>query len=432
MKPFKLARHFHSKHNNLKDKPLEYFERLRSNMNDQKKQMKKMTTTEKSILHASYVISLQIAKTKKNNTIGEELIKPCILSAAEQILGPEAAQKFDGIPLSNNTVQRKIKDIAMDIEQQVIEEVKKSPYFAIQLDESTDVSNCAILLCFVRYKEKTDFKEELLCYIDLPGLTTGSEIFRLLNTYFSEKDINWANCVGVCTDGAASITGYRSGVVAKIKEVAHKEMLFTHCIIHREHLASKKLSPDLKNVLTNAVKIVNATRSRPLNSRLFQALCESMDSQHDHLLLHAEVRWLSRGRVLSRLFELREETKHFSREMNSPLAEFLLDEMWLCKLAYLADIFGRLNELNTSLQDPCPSIFVLRKKTEAFKQKLALWDSLVQKEDAIMFPILNEYLASADVNCKELLSIVSQHLKELANSFDHYFPEHEDSRRGNL
>ena len=266
------------------------------------------------------------------------MIKPCILSAAEQILGPEAARKFDGIPLSNNTVQRRIEDIAMDIEQQVIEEVKKSPYFAIQLDESTDVSNCAILLCFVRYKGKTDFKEELLCYIDLPGRTTGSEIFRLLNTYFSEKDINWANCVGVCTDGAASMTGYRSGVVSKIKEVAHKEMLFTHCIIHREHLASKKLSLDLKNVLTNAVKIINAIRSRPLNSRLFQAFCESMDWQHDHLLLHAEVRWLSRERVLSRLFELREETKHFLREMNSPLAEFLLDEMWLCKLAYLADI----------------------------------------------------------------------------------------------
>ena len=41
----------------------------------------------------------------------------------------------------------------------------------------------------------------------------------------------------------------------------------------------------------------------------------------------------------------------------------------------------------------------------------------MQKEDIIMFPILNEYLASADVNCKELLSIVSQHFKELADSF---------------
>ena len=69
--------------------------------------------------------------------------------------------------------------------------------------------------------------------------------------------------------------------------------------------------------------------------------------------------------------------------------------------------------LNTSLQGPCTSIFVRRKKTDAFKQKLALWDSVVQKEDTFMFPIFNEYLVSADVNCKELLSIVSQHLKEL-------------------
>ena len=182
-----------------------------------------MTTTEKCFLHASYLISLQIAKTRKPYTIGEELIKPCILSAAEEIFGPETARKFKGIPLSNNTVQRRIEDIAMDIEQQVVKEVKKSPYFDIQLDESTDVSNCAILLCFVRYKEKTDFKEELLNYIDLPGRTTGSEIFGLLNTYFSEKVINWANCVGVCTDGAANMTDYRSGVVAKINTLRTKK-----------------------------------------------------------------------------------------------------------------------------------------------------------------------------------------------------------------
>ena len=56
----------------------------------------------------------------------------------------------------------------------------------------------------------------------------------------------------------------------------------------------------------------------------------------------------------------------------------------------------------------------------------------MQEEDTIMFPILNQYLASADVNRKELLSIVSQHLKELVNSFDHYFLDHEDPRRRNL
>ena len=42
VKPSKLARrHFHSKHNNLEEKPLEYFQGLFSNINDQKKQIKK-------------------------------------------------------------------------------------------------------------------------------------------------------------------------------------------------------------------------------------------------------------------------------------------------------------------------------------------------------------------------------------------------------
>ena len=42
----------------------------------------------------------------------------------------------------------------MDIEQQVIKDVKKSPYFAVQLDISTDESNRVSFLYFVRYEEK--------------------------------------------------------------------------------------------------------------------------------------------------------------------------------------------------------------------------------------------------------------------------------------
>jgi len=43
-----------------------------------------------------------------------------------------------------------------------------------------------------------------------------------------------------------------------------------------------------------------------------------------------------------------------------------------------------------------------------------------------MFPTLKEYLTSVDINHKELLRIVSQHLKELAYNFNCYFPEQKD------
>jgi len=51
--------------------------------------------------------------------------------------------------------------MAKSVEEQVAEGNKKSVCFAIQLDESSDVSNRATLFCFVRYQE-VDFDEELI------------------------------------------------------------------------------------------------------------------------------------------------------------------------------------------------------------------------------------------------------------------------------
>ncbi|XP_076308616.1 protein FAM200C-like [Tachypleus tridentatus] len=72
--------------------------------------------------------------------------------------------------------------------------------------------------------------------------------------------------------------------------------------------------PDLKKTLDICVKVVNFIRSRALNHRLFQSLCEEMGQEHTVLLYHTEVRWLSRGRVLFRVFELRGEIHQFLRE----------------------------------------------------------------------------------------------------------------------
>ena len=60
------------------------------------------------------------------------------------MLGEAAAAKLNAIPLSDNTVQRRISDMASDVKEQVLNGVRESPFFSIQLDESTDVANCAI------------------------------------------------------------------------------------------------------------------------------------------------------------------------------------------------------------------------------------------------------------------------------------------------
>ena len=110
---------------------------------------------------------------------------------------------------------------------------------------------------------------------------------------------------------------------------------WTHCFLHREDVAIKKLSPELHEILNFVVNCVNLIKARPLNQRLFSSLCADMDADHKALLLHTEVRWLSRDRVLKRVFEVREQIAFFLRQQKfGALAEKLSQEEFIAKVAY--------------------------------------------------------------------------------------------------
>ena len=144
--------------------------------------------------------------------------------------------------------------------------------------------------------------EDMLCALLLPTNTTAAELFKSLNDYISGK-LSWSFCVSKCTDGVAAMTGWLSGLTTGVREVA-SECESSHCVIHREMLASRKMSPELNNVLQDVIKIINHIKLHALNSRLFVQLCEETDAEHTRLLLYTEVRWLSKGRSLARVFEL--------------------------------------------------------------------------------------------------------------------------------
>ena len=57
------------------------------------------------------------------------------------------------------------------------------------------------------------------------------------------------------------------------------------------------------------------------------------------------MRWLSKGSMLRRFYELR-KVALFLKNKGRPMAE--MEESWLCDLAFLIDITTRMNELNTS------------------------------------------------------------------------------------
>ncbi|KAK9737230.1 hypothetical protein QE152_g10896 [Popillia japonica] len=166
----------------------------------------------------------------------------------------------------------------------------------------------------------------------------------------------------------------------------------THCLIHREALAAKKLAPELNDVLQDAVKIINFIKSHALNSRLFSNLCKDTDSNYTTLLLHAEV---------------------------------------------LSDIFAKLNDLNLSLQGKNCDIFTSNDKIESFIKKINIWKSMVEKNSFEMFSSVDnviieknsfEMFSSVDNviieknDCKTFIAkIIVDHLKALETQFRTYF-----------
>ena len=124
----------------------------------------------------TFVVSLRIAKTKKPHTIAEKLILPCAKDINRILIGKEAESKLNVLSLSDNTVQSRISMMSEDIKNQVIDQMKSAGPFALQLDESTNVSSNAQRIAFVRYVHNGEFKNEFLCILDLPSKTRGEDI----------------------------------------------------------------------------------------------------------------------------------------------------------------------------------------------------------------------------------------------------------------
>ena len=101
----------------------------------------------------------------------------------------------------------------------------------------------------------------------MPETTEGQDIFDVINSYLEHCELKWKNCVGICTDGAPSMTGCLKGFVF-IAQKQNSNIIHTHFFIHREALVAKTLGTALNSVLDMVVKIVNYVKMRPLKRRL--------------------------------------------------------------------------------------------------------------------------------------------------------------------
>ncbi|XP_042210129.1 protein ZBED8-like, partial [Homarus americanus] len=123
MRPSCLERHLRTTHPALADKPKAFFETKRHSLKQVKLDGSGAFRQQTSkVVEASYEIAMLIAKSKKSHNIGEFLIRPSKLRAAELVLGKDSANKLSQISLSNDTVKGRIDELSQDTKDQILDQ----------------------------------------------------------------------------------------------------------------------------------------------------------------------------------------------------------------------------------------------------------------------------------------------------------------------
>ena len=404
VKKTNISRHFQTNHPtfdrefppNSEKRAIE-IKRLKGSVTAGQQLMGTFLTVQERATIASLKISWRLGKHMKPFK-DAEIVKECMVDAMESIIQNPAGRdkvltKVKGISLSNDTATIRSEKLSGAVMNELIQRLKEADCLSLAVDESTDKTNDAQLLVYVRYHWNESYHEDVLGLQTMKGRTTGADIYEAIADVLRIMEVDATKIVSITTDGAPAMVGRLQGMVTRLKEEMCPRILTYHCIIHQTVLCAG-LGDRYKSAMDTIMKLVNYLRATSaLRHRNLRTFLHEVGAQFDDLLLHNNVRWLSKGKVLARFWAIRDELQQFLSEDNSAKAvgfkEFLADEAKMNTIAFLVDITGHLNDVNLQLQGRSHTICDLVSSVNAFQEKLRLYlDDLILSGEKLFFPTL--------------------------------------------
>ncbi|XP_053392615.1 zinc finger protein 862-like [Mercenaria mercenaria] len=177
-------------------------------------------------------------------------------------------QRLNGVemPYKNLswTTVTEIQDIIADnYKKDLITEINTSNFYALLLDESTDITVSKRLSICVRYVRNGQAVTSFLASTEIPD-GCAYTIVESVHKVITSLGLDLTKCVSLATDGASVMTGKKTGVGVQLKSKFCPFLTQTHCIAHRFNLA-----------ITDAIK--NNDTMKKLRE-MFQSLYNFMSS----------------------------------------------------------------------------------------------------------------------------------------------------------
>ena len=200
---------------------------------------------------------------------------------------------------SERFMQEGIQALAEVVSRDIIKSLQASPFFALCVDETIDVTITKQLIVYCCYIVEGEVKTSFLCIAELPNglaVTISEKILQIC----SELQLDLNKFCGLGSDGASVMLGIRGGVSTLLKQ--HVPFFVSnHCIAHRLALACGQAANEiayLKRFKVLLDQLYRYYENSPVCMAGLKAIQEVLNDPQLKLTQAKDVRWLSHEKAV--------------------------------------------------------------------------------------------------------------------------------------
>ena len=105
---------------------------------------------------------------------------------------------------------------------------------------------------------------------------------------------------------------------------------------------------------------------------------------------------------MNNVFALHAELLESLKSHNHQHSKHFEDSSFILTLAFLADIFGALNQLSCQMQGGGKNVTEAEEKMSVFQRKLKLWQQRLENNNFANFPLLDKVVSNSSAICDKV------------------------------
>ena len=192
-----------------------------------------------------------------------------------------------------------IESLGTWVEESILKRLQKAAMYSLMADECTDIANVEELSVFCRWEEGGVPVE---CFLEIIPLkkADAETIYSTLIECLKKKNLQVGRIVGLGFDGAATFSGRRTGVQARIKKHTPRA-LFVHCHCHLLQLAcvqSANKTPGIAHVYRTLTTLWKHFHNSPKRAECLKEVQSVLELPEMKVIKPSDTRWLSHERCV--------------------------------------------------------------------------------------------------------------------------------------